>query len=208
MNPAEIIAGIQFAASVTTPVEWVAFITAIIYVILASKERVECWFFGIISSGLSVYVFFNAKLYYESFLNVFYVIVGFYGWYEWMRKGKKKEQRKIVSYTKKEILPLIGMGIAGSVILGYLSSVFTESPRPYIDAMIASFSILATWMTARKIIENWILWIILDVTAGVLYFTTQLYLFSALYIVYAVLAVYGLMEWRKKKKVASEPLLQ
>lgn len=197
MDASGIPAAIIDAALKTSLIEWGAFVTAMLYVYLASKERPSCWIFGIISSALTVYVFFNAKLYYESILNIFYVVVGVYGFYEWIKKTHDNKQKQVTSFAFRKLLPLFAIAILGAVILGYMSSIYTQSPWPYLDAVIASFSVLATWMTAKKIIENWILWIVLDAAGVFLYFSTGLYLFVVLYFMYTVLAIYGYKEWRR-----------
>lgn len=203
MNLSEICSSVLSAFKATSTTEWLIFISALIYVVLAAIENIWCWLMGIISSALSVYLCYTGHLFLESGLNIFYVLIGAYGWYQWLYGSKEKTELPIVSYSVKKNLLLIATGILIWIPFGYAAHKFSTQAMPYLDAFITSFSIVATWMTAKKIIENWIYWIIIDALAVFLYGYREFYLISLLYIIYTILAAAGYIAWRKKLKILS-----
>ncbi|MDF2438243.1 MAG: pnuC [Bacteroidota bacterium] len=198
MNFSEISEAVISAFQATSITEWLIFSTAIVYVLLAAIENVWCWLFGIISSALSVYLCYSGQLFLESGLSVFYVIIGIYGWYQWLYGSKEKSEIKIIHYDLKQNTLLIIIGILIWIPFGYIANTFSTQAMPYLDAFITSFSIIATWMTAKKIIENWLYWILIDAMAVLLYTYRGFYLIGLLYIIYTVLAAAGYLSWRKK----------
>lgn len=202
----------------TDAITWAATITAILYVLLALKESVWCWSFGIVSSGLSVGVYFYESLWYESLLSIFYVILGVYGWIQWTKEKKDHELTglvlgvqtethakpaiKIGKIPSNELLITSAIAVVAGLIMGFLSAQYTDNKFAYSDALLTSFSVIATWMTARKYIENWIFWIVIDACSAVLYICKgpSMYLFALLFIFYTFMAVAGYYTWRKSLK--------
>ncbi len=200
MVVADVIQNIREAISATDAITWIATLTAVIYVILALKENILCWSFGIISSSLSIYVYYQELLWYEAILNFAYVILGFYGWMVW-RKKSASESTQIISKIKISLfLIILSGGVLVSLVLGYISKTYTASTLPFADAAITTLSIIATWMTAKKYLENWIVWIVVDgFAAGVyIYKGPELYLFALLFIFYSFIAIAGYYSWRRK----------
>ncbi|NNC95438.1 MAG: nicotinamide mononucleotide transporter [Chitinophagales bacterium] len=179
-----------------TILEIIAVVFALIYVILAWKEKIACWVFGIISSFIFMYISFKVNYKLEAFLYLFYVLMGFYGWYEWAKGLKKVEEKAVISTwnSKKHLLILI-FGLISCIILAYIFDKYLNSSLPYLDAVTTVFAIIATWMTTRKILENWIYWIIIDVLSIYLYLHKDLYFASALYIIYVFIAAAGYYTW-------------
>jgi len=184
----------------TDVITWIATITAVLYVLLALRENVWCWSFGIISSALSIAVYYKEQLAYEAVLNFLYVVLGVYGWVMWKRVPGRQEERKITTITLRYFLILVLISGASGIILGMISYHYTQSSFAYADALITSFSIVATWMTAKKFIENWIFWVAIDGFAAVVYFFKgpSLYLFALLFIFYTFIAAAGYFAWKKK----------
>ncbi|HRG53685.1 MAG TPA: nicotinamide riboside transporter PnuC [Bacteroidia bacterium] len=182
----------------TTFIEWLIFIMAMAYVILAAIENVWCWLFGILASVLSVYLCYSGNLFLESGLQVFYVIIGIYGWYEWLHGSKNKTELPIISYSLTKIFYLILIGIIIWIPFGYIARNYSTQALPYLDAYITAFSIVATWMTAKKIIQNWIFWIVIDALAVFLYASRSFYLIALLYSIYTVLSILGYFQWKRK----------
>ncbi|HET6226173.1 MAG TPA: nicotinamide riboside transporter PnuC [Bacteroidia bacterium] len=187
----------------TTFIEWVIFILALVYVLLAAIENIWCWLFGILSSIFSVYLCFTGHLFLESALQVFYIGIGIYGWYEWLH-GSKGAERKIISYPIFKIVYLIFIGIIIWAPLGYVAKQYSTQALPYLDACITAFSIVATWMTAKKIIQNWVFWIVIDGLAVLLYASRSFYLIALLYGIYTVLSLTGYFQWKKRIQVSFE----
>jgi nicotinamide mononucleotide transporter len=179
-------------------VEWLAVLTSIAYAILASKNNIWCWFFGILSPVFSIYaLYFYFQLYAEVYLQFYYIGMAIFGFYTWKygSKDHKEKAIEIWSYSKHAIL--IFMGFTLTVLLGYYLKNYTEAASTYLDSFTTVFAVLATFMTARRILENWIYWIIIDSISIYLYFDRGGYLFALLFLAYSIIAVYGFLNWRK-----------
>lgn len=192
----------------TDVITWIATATAVLYVILALKENIWCWSFGIVSSALWVSVYFNERLWYESVLSIFYVVLGVYGWIAWAKEKKQEDggaSKPEISIAKiPQRLLLIGVitAVVSGIILGYISSSISENSFAYSDALLASFSVVATWMTARKYLENWLFWIAIDACSVALYIVKgpTMYLAAVLFIFYTFMAAGGYFAWKKSLK--------
>ena len=171
---------------------------AFIYILLEIKQKWTMWIVGIISSTFYIYIFFQSKIYAQMGLNAYYVIMSIYGLYCWKFLKNKEEQAIKITYITTEktiILSIITLITTG--ILSYILKRFTDSPVPYPDAFIAALSIVATWMTARKIIEHWYVWIFANFLAIGLCLYQELYATYILFTVYCAMSVIGLLEWKK-----------
>lgn len=206
MTATEFCTAIVDAIAVTDWVTWAATATAVLYVLFALRENVWCWSFGILSSALSVLLYYNQSLWYESVLNILYVVLGVYGWITWLSKKSDSTARPIVRISTGLWISVLLTGAGAGALMGFLSATYTTNTLPYADAMIASFSIVATWMTARKYLENWVLWIIVDAfAAGVyIYKGPELYLFALLFIFYTMMSIAGYFAWKKKITLSNE----
>ncbi len=183
-------------------IELLGLIFGLLYILLSIKQNIWCWPVGFITSALYIYVFFVTKFYADMGLQVYYLIVSVYGWSYWMfgAKSKKQDDLKI---TKTNIKLAIYLFLATSIlfiIISYILVNYTDSEIPYWDAFTTAASFVATWMLARKIIEHWIIWIIVDSVSLGLYIYKGLYLTVILFAVYTVLAILGYIEWKKELK--------
>ena len=171
----------------------------VVYVILAAKRNIWCWFAGMISSILSVYLFWvYSKLYAEAILYFYYVIAGIIGWIQWSNPKKDRPFITRVTYTKHIVF--IFSGIVLSVGLYFLISfVFPDAARPLIDSFTTVFSFLATWITIRKWISSWIYWIVIDSISVGLYWSRDLNIYAFLMVFYTFLAIYGYYSWKKSE---------
>ena len=177
--------------------EYSAVAFGVIYVMLAARNNVWCWLAGIISSVLYVYINVVNNLFQDAILQTYYVAAGFYGWWLWSNKGNAEEELIVHSFSKQQNLKLIFFGALLVPIFGFAFSKLGNS-LSYFDSAVTIFSFIATWMTTKKILENWIYWIVIDIVAAVMYFIKHLNPTSCLYIFFAVIAAYGYYEWRKK----------
>jgi nicotinamide mononucleotide transporter len=186
----------------TSAIEWLIFILALAYVIFAAVENIWCWVFGILSSAFSVYLCYSGHLFLESGLQVFYVFIGIYGWYEWLYGAKnqlaQKTELHIVSSSFLKTGYLILIGCIIWIPFGYIAHRYSTQVYPYLDAFITAFSVVATWMTAKKILQNWIFWIIIDALAIILYGSRGYYLIALLYGIYTLLSIIGYLQWKKR----------
>lgn len=180
-----------------TITEYTAVFFGVLYVVLAAKGDLYCWAAGIVSSALYIYINIYAHLYMDAILQTYYVLAGLYGWWLWSNNPTTDAATGGVrSYTLKHQTPLLLLGCALSPVLGFLFAKIGNS-YSYFDAAITVFSFIATWMTAKKILQNWLYWIVIDLVAAALYFAKDLRATSVLYVLFAMVAVYGYREWQK-----------
>ena len=175
-------------------IELSAVIFSIIYVLLAAKKNINCWYAAIVSVLLYFFICIDAKLYAESGLQLFYLIMAFFGLYNW----NKKHEKKIISINAKIHLTLIIIGSLLTFLLGYYLTIYTSANSPLLDSFTTIFSIISTYMVAKKILENWIYWIIIDIVSIQLYISRDLYLTSLLFLLYTIIAIYGYFSWSKR----------
>lgn len=168
-----------------------------------AQNKISCWIFGIIGSLLSVYLFIvYAKLYAEAVLYVFYIFAGIYGWVEWK---KQKQVGEVYSHKLSTHLKLILFGTGLSILLYYgLTYFFAAAEKPLIDSFTTIFSFIATYLMAKKWIENWFYWLIIDGISVYLYYSRGLEIYALLMLVYTGLVVYGYLKWKKLKIVKVE----
>ena len=177
--------------------QWAAFTSSIIYVWLAAKENIWCWFFGLIGVILYFFIFIEVGLFSDACLQVFYALMSVYGWVIWRKGLTEGKERKISKWQIRYHLLALGIGIIIALGLG----LFWDSmgaALPYIDAFTTSFSIIATLMVAWKILENWIYWIIIDLVCIGVYIHREIYLTSILFFIYCVIACLGWMKWNQR----------
>lgn len=183
-------------------IELAGAIFGLLYIILSIKQNIWCWPIGVITSALYIYVFFVTGFYADMGLQVYYLVVSIYGWYFWMYGGKSKKQDNLkiskAGFWLSAYLILVTVLLFG--IIAFILVKFTDSVIPYWDAFTTAGSFVATWMLARKIIEHWIIWVIVDSVSLGLYIYKGLYPTVILFAVYTALAVIGYIEWKKELK--------
>ncbi len=178
-------------------VEFFALVFGVVAVYFNSREKIWGWPLGIVGVVLSGILFYDARLYSDLILHVVYFVLGFYGWYEWLYGGKGKSEKKVSTLSPQVLAGLILAGAVGVVLIGYLFDNYTDADLAYWDAFTTSFSLVGQYMLAKKKIENWILWLVVDTAAAGIYFYKELYMLSLLYFLYLGLATYGFINWRK-----------
>lgn len=192
----EILENIILSILNTSLLEWFAVLTGLIYIILVSAKKIHAWFFALLSSTLYVYLCYQNRLYLESGLQFFYIIMGVYGWSVW-RKHKAEEAQDIIKWDLSSHLINIGTSAILTLLIGFIFDKFTNHANPYADAFISIFSLTATYMVTKKVLENWIYWILIDASSIYLYSSRELYLTSILYFLFTCLAIFGYFKWRK-----------
>lgn len=182
-----------------TPLDWTITITALVYVYLAAKEKVSCWYWGIVSCSLWAWAdFFKYNLWVDGILQLFYVGMGVYGLYSWKFGGAGKNPLPISRMTWKEHALACLVGSVGTFVFGWLFDRYTPTSFPYPDSFITAFSILATFMTVRKKLESWAYWVVVDFLAIFLFYFRDAVLVAAVMCVYTVMAVVGYVSWNSK----------
>lgn len=164
---------------------------------LATKENLWYWPTGIVSLVMYTWTFYQAKLYGETILQLVCLGLMIYGWYEWLHGGEESRELPVSRTPRRAWLPIVGAGLAGSAATAALMHRFTDNPAPVIDASILAFSLVAQLMTARKWLENWLFWVVINVVSVFLYIKRGLYPTAVLYVVLLVLAVDGYRKWKR-----------
>lgn len=164
--------------------------------------RQSLWNFpvGLVQVTLSGVVFYQARLYADMKLQVFFFAVLAYGWWHWARPGGNRKVLPVTRLSRGAIAACVGTGLAGTLLWGWYLQARTDAAMPYRDAFIASFSILSQWLQARKKLENWIGWMIVNAAAVAVYWIAGLHWFAVLYLLFFILAVGGHREWLKAEK--------
>ncbi len=187
--------------------EIIALITGLLYIILSIRRNILCWPFGILSSGLYVYVVYRSGIFADMVLYGYYILIGFYGWYHWLYGNNntgKKELRIKKTGLKAGILLIVSTSVL-FILISYFLKNFTTSNVPYWDAFTTALSITATWMLTQKMIEHWLVWVVVDSVTMGLYSYKGLYPTILLYFVYTVLAVVGYVDWQREWKKQEIP---
>jgi len=177
--------------------EVLAVITGIISVYLSTRENIWSWPTALVNVALYFVVFYEAKLYADMGLQVVYFVLSLYGWYEWLYGGENRTELHVSRAPPALGLRLMMIGIACAVVLGTLLARFTDAALPYIDSATTSTSLVAQWMMTRKILENWAVWVAVDVVYIAMFIFKRLYLTAGLYAVFLILAVMGYVRWKR-----------
>ena len=183
----------------------VAFISGILAVVYLIRESIWTWPFGLLYTIISLFVFYESRLYGDLFLHVFFLVLNIYGWVHWIKgKDKKEDDLPVTRLSVKQA----GVYLLASAVGIYLFAQFLimlpswfegidEPSLPYWDSTTSILSVTAMWLTARKKIDNWYYWFAIDILATGIYFYKELYFYSILYLIYIVMAVMGYLAWKK-----------
>jgi nicotinamide mononucleotide transporter len=187
-------------------IELFGVLSGLVYIYLEIKANIWLWPVGIITAAFYIIVFTQAKFYADMGLQVYYLIVFIYGLYIWMRKGKHsgsdKKVLEIRNISRKELIIYSISSIITYIIIYYILTSFTDSPLPAWDSFTTALSIIATFMLTQKIIEQWWIWIVVNIVSLGLYIYKDLYMTAFLFIVYGIMAVVGYLEWKKLQDAA------
>lgn len=174
------------------------------YLLLAAREKILCWPAAFLSTALSVYVFWNVALLMESFLNLYYMAMAVYGWQQWRRGGSNGGTAPVRRWSAAAHALAIGATLAAATLSGRILAANTEAAWPYLDSFTTWASVLTTFMVARKILENWIYWFVIDSVSIFLYLDRGLHLYAALFACYLVICIAGFLSWRRSLLTAGQ----
>ena len=177
--------------------EITAVIFAILYLILAVKQNILCWIAGIISSVLYFFIMQKAGLYMEAYLQVFYVVMGIYGWSQWSASNASNPSFIVNTWSKYQHMIAISILLALSLLSGFLLERYTDAALPFLDALVSWGAVVATYMVAKKLLENWIYWFVIDATSIFLFIERGLWLSAVLFATYLVIIFFGYQSWNK-----------
>lgn len=172
----------------------------LVYLWLEYRASIYLWIAGIVMPAIYIFVYYRAGLYADFGINIYYLLAAVYGWAVWMRgsggeKGAKKEL-PITRTPQKRYVPLTAVFLIAFVGIAWILIEFTDSNVPWLDSFTTALSIVGMWMLARKYVEQWWAWIVVDVVCCGLYIYKELYFTSALYGLYSIIAIFGYFKWR------------
>ncbi|MEE4203575.1 MAG: nicotinamide riboside transporter PnuC [Halieaceae bacterium] len=175
--------------------ELAATLLALAYVVLAIQENRLCFIAGFISAALYLWIFWQVQLYMESALQIFYALISLYGWWHW--GGSNTPTLPISRWSIQRHAAALLCIAAGTIASGWLLATHTDAAMPYVDSFTTISAVITTWMVAQKLLENWLYWVVIDVVSALMYVERGLWLTSALFAMYTVLAVTGYLAWRR-----------
>ena len=180
--------------------EIIGLISGLLCVWLLIRENVLTFPIGLIYAVVTVVVVARANLFADVLLNLYYVIMNAYGWYFWIYGARERRTSEVllVAWVPKKQWPMIvGVIVLGTVLMGLYFSTQTQASLPYPDSFTTVASFVAMWMSAKKYLESWILWLVIDVIQVGLYIVKGIEAYALLYLIYLFMAVYGWFQWRR-----------
>ena len=177
--------------------ELAAVIFAVAYLVLAVRENSLCWYAAGMSTLIFLFIFWDVKLYMESGLQIYYLGMAFYGWYQWRGANRETASLRVSKWRAKQHVIALALIATLTLISGSLLNSGTDANLPYLDSFTTWASVVTTFMVARKILENWIYWLVIDSVSIYLYLDRELYFTSLLFAIYIVIIFFGWFAWNR-----------
>ena len=176
----------------------------LLYLWLEYKANIWLWIVGAIMPMVHGVLYLHSGIYADAAMQLYYVVAGVYGLCVWLRGTKRAERVVPIQHTpSKWIFPLVAVYVVLHVAMYYVLSEFTDSRVPFFDSMSTALSIVAMWMLSRKLVEQWLVWLVVDMISVGLYLYKGIPITAMLYTLYCALAVAGYMRWRKQVLIKS-----
>ncbi|MDC0405842.1 nicotinamide riboside transporter PnuC [Gammaproteobacteria bacterium] len=176
-------------------IEPMAVILAIIYLLLAIKQNINCWFAAFFSSLLYFFIMYSAGLYMEAWLQIFYCVMAAYGWSQWRISITDDSKFLVRTWTRTQHIKVISLIFFLAFISGLALERFTNAALPFIDSLTTWGAIVTTYMVAKKLLENWIYWFVIDSISVFLFYSRGLFLTSMLFLFYLIIIYFGYKSW-------------
>ena len=180
-----------------SPLEIVAAIVGVVSVSLSVRQNIWSWPTAIVNVSLYVIVFYEAKLYADMGLQVVYIALSLYGWYQWLYGGANHSELPVTRIRARTGVILAAIGVAATALLGTVLHGHTNAALPFLDSATTATSLVAQWMMTRKLLENWMVWIAVDVVYVGMFIYKSLYVTAVLYAIFLGLAVAGHRQWKR-----------
>jgi nicotinamide mononucleotide transporter len=168
----------------------------VVSVYLSTRENIWSWPTAIVNVALYGVVFFQARLYADMGLQGVYLVLSIYGWYEWLYGGEHRTHLKVSRAAPRLLTILLVLNIVAWLTVATLLHRYTDAALPWLDSLLTTTSLAAQWMMTRKILENWLLWIAVDIVYVPMFISRHLYPTAALYAIFLALAVLGYRDWK------------
>lgn len=188
-------------------IEIIAAVFGVLSVWLTARQNIWCWPTGLVMVVLYAIIFFNAKLYSDTALQVIYIALCIYGWVHWSRRGQDESPLKVTRLSTPSRILWSGVGIGSAISLGLFMDTQTNAALPYWDAATTTFSLVAQYLLTRKKLESWVFWIVVDAIAVGVYTIKELYVTAGLYALFLSLAITGFLIWHKSLRKAADSSL-
>jgi nicotinamide mononucleotide transporter len=186
--------------------ELAAVLLAVAYLLLAVRQNRWCWAAALVSTAIFTVLFWNVQLLMQSMLNVYYMAMAVYGWWHWQHGSGSDGALPITRWSLPRHGLTIGLIAACTLVSGYLLSAHSDAAWPYLDSFVTWGAVITTFMVARKVLENWSYWMVINSLAVFLFIDRGMTLTAMLHIAYLVISVFGWMSWhrdfRRQKAVA------
>lgn len=182
--------------------EMVAMLITLVAVYLVTRQVVWCWPLSMVGVTLYAIVFFEARLYADMGLQGLYFALAAYGWWAWLRGGEDHGALTVSVASARTVVVLLSVATLSGFTLGFVLSRYTDASLPFLDSMLTSFSIAAQWMQTRKLLQNWLVWLAVDVFYVSMFLYMGLYLTAVLYACFLLLAAMGYVQWRRSWRLS------
>lgn len=180
--------------------EIVAVVFAVLYLLLAIRQNIWCWFCAGVSTAIYVWVFAGAKLYMESALNIFYFAMAVYGWFAWRSGEQNNHELPVSTWPARVHVTALSVIVILVFAMGTYLSRSTDAAYPYMDSATTFAAIWATFLVARKVLENWWYWLVIDVVSIFIYWSRGLELTALLFVIYVIMIPFGLVAWTRSMR--------
>ena len=188
-----------------SPLEGIAAAFGVVSVFLSTRQNIWSWPTAIVNVALYTIVFYQGRLYGQMGLQPIYLALSVYGWYQWLHGGEQHTELRPSRASRRLLITTAGLTLAGWLLLAAILR-RTDAALPWLDALLTTTSLAAQWMMTRKIVENWLLWIAVDVVYVPMFISQKLYATAMLYFAFLILAVMGFLEWRRSVERRVAPI--
>ncbi|MCW8126933.1 nicotinamide riboside transporter PnuC [Microbulbifer halophilus] len=191
--------------------ELAAVVLALAYLLLAMREKILCWYAAFSSTAIYLVLFWDVSLLMESALQVFYLLIAVYGWRQWKNRNGGQQSLHIHRWSPTVHLAAIATVALLTLVCGYGLQRYTDAAMPYLDSFTTWGAVVTTYMVTRKVLENWLYWVVVDGAAIYLYIDRELYLTAVLFVLYVIIVIIGFFNWlalyRQQARESNPPLM-
>ena len=189
--------------------EYIAVALSMAYLLLAIKESLWCWPAAFVSTFIYTVMYWNGALLMESLLNFYYMYMAVYGWVVWRRGINNIDRLPIISWSLKRHAVILFATSVASVAIGFVMTNYTHADFAYLDSFTTCFAVVTTYLVAKKVLENWLYWIVIDAASMYLYFEKGYYPTLVLFVFYTIMAAWGFKTWYEEyEQHQAKPLAQ
>jgi nicotinamide mononucleotide transporter len=194
----EILNAVVAGWQLQTSLELAATLLALSYTLLAIRHSLWCWPAALLSTLLTLHIMMESQLFTDAILQLYYAGMAIYGWLHWRRLTAQSHgiPKIVVEWAWQRHLQLIAGTAAAGLLFGFVMAQYTSTDFAYLGAQITCFAVVSTYLVAKKVVSNWLYWVVIDAASIYMYMQKELYFFTALFVMYTVIAAMGYLAWR------------